>query len=108
MASESTHIEDGIEWSEPVRGDEAPYWWCARCGSSCDWEDCENCVDGYSGHECGEDTCACRYPEDNVMCDWCYGTGGWWRCGSSREYCEANPLPGREHIESTARRKGEP
>jgi len=39
-------------------------------------EDCPNCGGtGYSSHECGEDCCACAYPEDNVICDWCDGKG---------------------------------
>ncbi len=41
-----------------------------------DDEDCPNCGGtGYSGHECGEDCCACANPEDNVICDWCQGKG---------------------------------
>lgn len=77
------------------------YWecQCARCGSSMDFQDCDYCGgEGYSDHECGEDTCCCLYPEDNVTCDICHGDGGWWMCLSSQEWCEANPLPGRENI----------
>jgi len=34
--------------------------------------------EGLSGdHECGEDCCACRYPEPNVRCDICEGKGYW-------------------------------
>lgn len=41
-----------------------------------DTEDCSNCGGtGYSHHECGEDTCCCLHPEDNVICDWCDGKG---------------------------------
>ena len=44
-----------------------------------DWEDCDVCGgDGYDGHECGEDTCACAWPQDNVVCDTCGGKGGWY------------------------------
>jgi len=71
---------------------------CARCGSSMDFEECHFCEDGLSGHECGEDTCCCLQPEPNVLCDMCDGEGKWARCLSSPEYCEDNPLPGREHI----------
>jgi hypothetical protein len=72
---------------------------CARCGSSADYQQCEQCAgDGYDHHDCGEDCCMCMYPEDNVPCDICGGRGGWYRCMSSREYCEANSLPGRQHI----------
>lgn len=42
------------------------------------WIDCWNCGgEGYSDHDCGEDCCACLYPEDNVVCDICNGEGGW-------------------------------
>jgi hypothetical protein len=41
-----------------------------------DMEDCPNCDgSGYSGHECGEDSCVCLDPIDNVVCDWCGGKG---------------------------------
>lgn len=33
---------------------------CGRCGSSMLWSRCEDCENGYSHHDCGEDTCACR------------------------------------------------
>ena len=71
---------------------------CARCGSSCDRQDCYNCEEGFSHHDCGEDCCCCLYPEPNVVCDVCQGYCGWWSCLSSPEWCEANPLPGREDI----------
>lgn len=39
-------------------------------------EDCPNCGGtGYSHHDCGEDTCCCLHPEDNVTCDRCEGKG---------------------------------
>lgn len=69
---------------------------CGRCGSSLDFEECPNCDDGYVGHDCGEDCCCCADPEDNVVCDICRGIGAFPRCISSKEWCEANPLPGRE------------
>lgn len=71
---------------------------CARCGSSCDYQHCEECEDGYDGHECGEDCCMCRRPKENVPCQICRGRGGWYACLSSSEWCKANPLPGREAI----------
>ena len=79
---------DGKEW-EPM---------CARCGSSCDWTDCEQCDGGYDGHDCGEDCCCCPFPEPNVLCDVCGGHGGWWGCMSSYERCMAHPKPGRENV----------
>ena len=39
---------------------------CWDCGGS-----------GFSHHDCGEDTCCCLYPEDNVACDTCDGEGHW-------------------------------
>jgi hypothetical protein len=72
---------------------------CARCGSSADHQSCEQCAgDGYDWHDCGEDCCSCAEPEDNVRCDICQGDGGWYFCLSSPGFCEANPLPGRDHI----------
>lgn len=46
-----------------------------------DWVVCEQCGgDGVFGHDCGEDTCCCRYPQDNLECDACDGKGGYWYC----------------------------
>lgn len=71
---------------------------CARCGSSMMTERCEHCEDGYDGHDCGEDCCACLCPDENVRCQYCDGTGVWHHCVSSAEYCQAHPLPGRASI----------
>lgn len=71
---------------------------CARCGSSVHWQECTNCEDGYSDHDCGDDCCCCLYPEPNVVCDYCDGYSGWYACLSSSIWCDANPLPGREDI----------
>lgn len=71
---------------------------CARCGSSVAWEECEICGgEGVSEHDCGDDTCCCLYPEDNMRCDQCDGHGGWYLCLSTYDWCNANPLPGREY-----------
>lgn len=75
---------------------------CARCGSSLEIESCDYCEDGYDGHDCGEDCCCCLHPEENVECQFCDGTGRWVRCCSSEEWCQANPLPGRENVERGA------
>lgn len=43
-----------------------------------DYVDCWNCGgSGKSHHDCGEDTCCCLHPIDNVPCDICDGKGGW-------------------------------
>jgi hypothetical protein len=61
---------------------------CARCGSSCEWVDCwAGCEDGYRSDD-----------EYDWPCDECHGRGGWQHCISSAEWCEANPLPGREDV----------
>ena len=81
------HPRDGREWDNQ----------CARCGSSMQFVDCDNCGgDGLDGHDCGEDTCCCLDPDDNEDCDWCQGSGGHWACLSSAEWCEAHPVEGRE------------
>lgn len=73
---------------------------CARCGSSLDFERCDICGgDGVDGHDCGDDSCCCLDPEDNITCDTCGGSGSWPRCFSTPAWCQANPLPGRENIE---------
>ena len=70
--------EEDIGLHKTPFGDE-PF--CKKCGSDIAWEDCENCGgSGFDGHECGEDTCCCLYPEDNVPCDWCDGKGGHYVC----------------------------
>ena len=42
------------------------------------WQECDVCRgDGVSGHECGDDTCGCLWPEENRPCPKCDGDGGW-------------------------------
>jgi len=55
---------------------------CPRCQCcSYGWVRCDACGgEGVSGHDCGEDTCCCLYPEDNVTCDICDGQGGLNEC----------------------------
>lgn len=70
---------------------------CARCGSSVHYEDCSECCgEGVTHHDCGEDCCACLHPENNVPCEICNSTGVNHFCLSSAEWCQANPIPGRE------------
>lgn len=65
---------------------------CARCGSSCGWVDCSDCDHGivYDDTEGWDEVERCMI---------CGGFGGWYICLSSAEWCEANPLPGRESTE---------
>jgi hypothetical protein len=53
---------------------------CRTCHSQQMWEQCTNCEDGYSDHDCGEDTCCCLNPWPNMRCDICDGRQGWYRC----------------------------
>lgn len=70
---------------------------CARCGSSAYSESCGQCEDGYvSRYE--EDPL--WYDEDELFpCEWCDGDGCFHYCGSDAEWCQANPMPGRETVE---------
>jgi hypothetical protein len=55
---------------------------CPRCGGDKEWNECEACGgEGIDGHDCGEDSCCCADPEENVTCSTCFGQGGWWACG---------------------------
>lgn len=61
---------------------------CARCGSSLEYEDCGWCA------SCGWG------PDDfDPSCPRCKGTGYAPYCVSSAEWCNSNPLPGREATE---------
>ena len=53
---------------------------CPHCERPMEWRDCGNCEEGFSQHDCGDDTCCCLDPEDNVICDVCEGAGGWTHC----------------------------
>ena len=62
---------------------------CPRC-RCCSYEpiDCDECGgDGVTSHECGEDTCCCADPVDNVACDSCRGRGFFFMCLGG---CDAN------------------
>jgi len=99
MSQEQPKIPDLILGKRPPQDGKQYDCQCARCGSSMDWHRCDNCEDGYDGHDCGEDCCCCAFPEENVICQYCEGQEGWYRCLSSSEFCKENPLPGRETIE---------
>lgn len=54
---------------------------CGHCGAEMEWIECEKCGgEGVVGHDCGEDSCCCIDPEDNVPCDICNLAGGWHAC----------------------------
>ena len=73
------------------------YWdnQCARCGSSVIFNECDNC----GGEGWIEDDDWQADEGDGHTCDWCRGDGGHWACVSSEEWCEANPIKGREETE---------
>lgn len=52
-------------------------------------QNCPNCEDGYSHHDCGEDCCPCAVPENNIICDWCNGKGfsRWCSLSTERNPC---------------------
>jgi hypothetical protein len=83
---------------------------CARCGSSVECLTCWDCGgEGDHGSACWDDLChgneECIHGDaDLIVCDTCGGAGGTLHCISPREWCEAHPLPGREHIPSTTLR----
>jgi len=53
---------------------------CRDCGCEMEWQECPDCEEGFSYHDCGEDTCCCKNPEPNVVCETCSGEDGWWVC----------------------------
>jgi len=94
----TSEIRDGIEFFDC--GDGNGFEQCARCGSSVGFDDCWNCGgDGTVEVDWGDDLCYSAYER---RCEYCAGRGGRYVCCSSREYCEANPMPERAHIASPA------
>lgn len=57
---------------------------CPKCNQdSCRKRSCDQCGgEGYSDHDCGDDCCACLYPENNVHCDVCDKKGWLEWCSS--------------------------
>lgn len=70
---------------------------CARCGSSCYSECCDRC--GGEGFYIREDVDDFEDQDDFMKCDECGGEAVTYLCPSSPEWCEANPLTGREKVE---------
>lgn len=106
-----TRIEGGIEFFSfvnPATGDRDEGEQCARCGSSAFWIDCYNCGGDETslGSDCIDDLCHgqdCIHGDPGYLrCDVCRGKGGWWRCCSSPDWCNAHPMAGRESVTSTA------
>ena len=60
---------------------------CEECESPVLWVECEACGgEGVYGHDCGEDCCACLYPEENEPCSMCGSAGGWYVCPNCITY----------------------
>lgn len=79
--------------------DECPS--CPRCGSSADFEMCDQC--GGDGWVESPDEDSWAFLEDELEeCGYCLGKGGWWQCLSSYEWCQAHPLPGQEQTRRAA------
>lgn len=55
---------------------------CAVCGAELEWTDCWHCLGDEAFHDCGEDTCCCADPDDdlNEQCQECNGQGGYLEC----------------------------
>lgn len=83
-------IENGVEWFETGQGRDCQ---CARCGSSCERVECDACA-GEGRTEYDDDDFDIVYR----TCADCAGKGGWWQCISLRDWCLANPMPGREGV----------
>ena len=80
---------EDVTWYKTPMGEEV---YCNRCHADAYWVDCDNCEDGYSHHDCGEDTCCCLNPVNNVECDVCDGEGGWYICQGCGKYeCTCEP-----------------
>lgn len=62
---------------------------CARCGST---------VTRIRCWSCGGDGVVELADDNEDYCFICVGDGGWWACLSTPEWCEANPIPGREWV----------
>jgi hypothetical protein len=97
--SETAVVQQALVSDRPPRDGNTWDCQCARCGSSAECVPCDECGgEGFVDHDCGEDCCCCAEPENNVPCDICRGHGHWYHCISSKEWCEKNPIPGREEM----------
>lgn len=64
---------------------------CQRCGGDMDWECCSQCG-GEGGHDAHELFPLEYAPGEITVCGLCWGSGGWWHCCNSFDWCLANPL----------------
>ncbi len=55
--------------------------YCPICGDVMECVECPDCGgEGFDGHDCGDDCCACADPELNVPCQTCSGSGDYLEC----------------------------
>lgn len=91
--------EEVILFSEKPKGNFEPVG-CARCGHDVEFVTCESCGgDGHTGlGELYEQDPLWYDPDDIEVCQSCLGSGGDFWCVNTMEYCESNPIKGREDI----------
>lgn len=78
-----------MNWPVPVED----YPTCPQCGADMDFVECETCSgEGFDGHDCGEDTCCCLNPEENMACGICDGDGGWELCPKRCKVDQPQPV----------------
>lgn len=60
---------------------------CVRCGAMLVLETCWQCGGAGGFHDCGEDTCCCLYPDEdlNDRCEECHGEGVYVYCPDSHK-----------------------
>jgi hypothetical protein len=86
------HPHDGRDWECQ----------CARCGSSLSWETCSSCGgEGITGAGELHEMDPLWYDQDDYeVCHECDGESSFPFCLSSGEWCNANPMEGRQDISS--------
>jgi hypothetical protein len=54
---------------------------CEKHATEKMWATCWDCGgEGFTHHDCGDDTCVCLWPEDNMPCGTCGTKGGYYLC----------------------------
>ena len=74
---------------EQTEAETLPEVHCGRCGSAVVWVEC-----GF----CKGDGCYEAVSGGYVDCHACAGEGGWWMCSQPEDWCQANPMPGRDDV----------
>jgi hypothetical protein len=87
LSASKEHSADESSVFGPVPPRDGREWdcQCARCGSSCTFIDCWDCN-------------GIAYEEWAEQCRTCDGRGGYEVCISGDEWCEVNPIKGRERV----------